>query len=368
MWGLKYFASILKTDAKTAGRVYYGRGLVAILLLLIAIVIASCGPYEKNPQLPMDIVFRNGSLARVYAFGYGTNIVIGKETLSQKIIRHLPAKYRPAGWVSPPHIAQPRPALVFAYGNALADPLATPLMATISVIDENGYGSQSQSTLFRSAIGTNQITPKIFDVFPRRSRKLTFRFYSYQNALLGEVTLPNPHIVGNKPWVAEGLPQERNAWNGVLRLTDVVSGVKFGSTDIPSARERKPVWTVVRGRYEESEFAADWKMKGVPSENTCTLLKFELDSKQGLDRLPQVVSVSSEDASGNLLQGSKIQGRWSGGVYYVWVYECLWPNEPIKYRVELRKYLSATNCVLEFVAQPRTLPLSAGVGDLRPFP
>jgi hypothetical protein len=329
--------------------------------MAVGAILVGCERKAGGPPLPLDIPLRDGRVTRVYSVAYGTNITIGHETLWQKLTSYIPAKIRPPGWGSTLRLALPQPSLVFAYGNAPVRTTARPAAMLLSVVDEQGYGTQSSYFTIGSTVGSNLISPEVLGVFPRRSKNLTFRMYSYDNGLLGEVTLPNPHRVVSAPWVSQSLPQRRELTEVSVKLTDVVSGADFGSMQIPSFRRRTPVWTVQRGPSDDSELVTDWKMNGMPSENTCTLLTFEFESKRNVDRLLHVTSVISEDASGNKLRAKRIQGRWREGKYYLWVYECLWPEEPIKYRLEWKNYFSVTNGDTEFVVQPRLLPVAANV-------
>ncbi|MDB6055901.1 MAG: hypothetical protein JWN25_3424 [Verrucomicrobiales bacterium] len=203
------------------------RWIITIAVVLLSLVIWK----QVNPsKSAVEITLRNGSRFRVYELTFGTNVVLGKTTIWQKFLGHMPSKLQPASFRPPSVITLQTPSTVLVYDITRPDGQpSNPL--NFSWVDENGFESSGNgSTAWSGLYGTNMVQARIFSSAPRRSKVIKLKILDSMRgpeaALQGEMVFQSQIQSQVPPWVAISLPQTQQVNAVTVRLMDAAYGME----------------------------------------------------------------------------------------------------------------------------------------------
>jgi hypothetical protein len=211
--------------------------LAALVALTFLVVVLLVVPRESVQAPPSAwLILPDGSSNRIIAATYGTNHLIGPPL--GRMIARLPDAVQDELPVLIHRTETAQPALV-VWIEHRANP-AIPAPAFFSAFerlaDGDGFISGPQNSP-AGCFGNPDITPTVFEAFPRRDPKLTVNFF--YPSLTGNVTncgslqFPNPLHRPYPEWQPEALPATKRAADVEVTLMDVRTGYDNTTTNRP---------------------------------------------------------------------------------------------------------------------------------------
>jgi hypothetical protein len=237
-------------------KVVFGTASLALLLLLVASLVFLSGSHKASAlRLP------DGTLVELDAITYGTNHVVWRGPLFQRLLRFLPKDKVPKRFS----------------GKLIQRKLDTPTNSVVlwlhmagpayefrgSITDTNGFGAVYRSESLNKTPG-GTLHPVVLEEWPREAPEIAITFFEEmerKEKTVGRLSFKNPLRQSVRPFTAQMLPSKQK--NGDLGLTLVSLEALPGGKAFDTMAGR---YWACRARFQMEEGGIrnqDWKVQSM---------------------------------------------------------------------------------------------------------